>query len=73
MRCHGCGKTIPEDYTMAFTLGDGTKEPLGYHLWCYPSSTRPRTFLTIHNRSLIGRVFQWLHSALNPERRHRQD
>ena len=66
-RCHGCGEPIPEDYTMAFkwvTHQDGAKEPLGYHLWCYPSSTRPRTFLTIHKRSLIGRMFRRLARTL---------
>ena len=63
MRCHGCGEDIPEDYTMAVkwvTDQAGVKEPLGYHLGCFPSSTRPRTFLTIHKRSLIGRVFRRL-------------
>ena len=64
MRCHGCGEPIVEDYTMAFnwvTLEDGTKEILGYHLGCYPSrSSASRSYLTIHKRSLIGRVFRRL-------------
>ena len=62
-RCHGCGEPIPEDYTMAFkwvTHQDGTKEPLMYHLHCCPPSTKSRSYLTIHKRSLIGRVFRRL-------------
>ena len=66
-RCHGCGEPIPEDYTMAFkwvTHQDGTKEILGYHIGCSPSSGKSRSYLTIHKTSLIKRVLRRLAQKL---------
>ena len=66
-RCHGCGEPIPEDYTMAFkwvTHQDGTKEILGYHIGCSPSSSKSRTYLTIHKTTLIKRVLRRLAQKL---------